>query len=44
MANAAALVGFCSSGGKLEGSIKQELGMNSLAAEHVYLSLVFEQE
>lgn len=44
MANATALLGFSSSGGKLEGSIKEKLGMNLLAAEHMYLPLGFEQE
>lgn len=43
MAETTALLGLCSSGGKLE-SIKEELGMNLLAGGHVYLSLGFEQE
>lgn len=44
MANANALLGCRSSGGKSEGSVEEELGMNSLAAEHVCLALGFEQE
>ena len=41
IAKATALLGLRSPGGKLKGSIKEELGMN-LAAERVYLPFGFE--
>lgn len=43
IANTTALLGVCPSGGKLEGNIKEELGMNLLVGACVYLLLGFEQ-